>query len=156
QGSEPALQAFTVDFIQIKKQTQLNASSIQDHKDTNAISPPVKQGIQKKTTTATTLIQSPMSKIKENVSLLEIDIVELKELIMSHLQDHSNLEQLMKDIMNLRQDIKYLQRDREQMSKELQQTKEELRDLKSTLGRKLTETKTEMQEELTGLKSELR
>lgn len=35
QGSEPALQAFTADFIQIKQQARLNTSLIQDHTDIN-------------------------------------------------------------------------------------------------------------------------
>ncbi len=77
QGSEPALQAFTADFIQIKQQAHLNTSLIRDHKDINTTSSPVKY-IQKKKTTATALIQSPMSKMKEKFSLLEIDVVELK------------------------------------------------------------------------------
>ncbi len=77
QGSEPALQAFIVDFIQIKQQAHLNTSLIQDHTDINTNSSPVKD-IQKKTKTATSLIQSPRSKMKEKFSLLEIDVVELK------------------------------------------------------------------------------
>ncbi len=72
-----ALQAFTADFIQIKQQAHLNTSLIQAHTDINTTSSPVKD-IQKKKTTATALIQSPMSKMKEKFSLLEIDVVELK------------------------------------------------------------------------------
>ncbi|XP_016295923.1 uncharacterized protein LOC107653656 [Sinocyclocheilus anshuiensis] len=155
QGSEPALQAFTVAFIQIKQQAHLNTSFMQDHKDTNTNSSPVKD-IQKKTTTATALIQSPMSKMKEKFSLLEIDMVELKELIMSQLKDNSDLEQLKKDMMNLKQETEYLQRNKEQMSKELHQAREELKEFKSTFRRQITEIKTEMQEELSVLKSELR
>ncbi len=155
QGSEPALQAFTADFIQIKQQTHLNTSLTQDHTAINTTSSPVKD-IQKKKTTATALIQSPMSKMKEKFSLLEIDVVELKELIMFQLKDNSDLEQLTKDMMNLKQETEYLLRNKEQMSKELHQAREELKELKSTFRRQVAEIKTEMQEELSVLKSELR
>ncbi|KAL0146951.1 hypothetical protein M9458_057890 [Cirrhinus mrigala] len=80
-------------------------------------------------------------------------MVELKELIMSHLKVNSNLEQLTK--MNLKQETEYLLKNKEQMSKELQEAREELKEFKSTFRRQITEIKTEMQEELSVLKSEL-
>ncbi|RXN26491.1 hypothetical protein ROHU_020970 [Labeo rohita] len=82
-------------------------------------------------------------------------MVELKELIMSHLKDNSNLEQLTKDMMNLKQETEYLLKNKEQMSKELQEAREELKEFKSTFRRQITEIKAEMQEELSVLKSEL-
>ncbi|XP_026076504.1 uncharacterized protein LOC113054918 [Carassius auratus] len=154
QGSEPALLAFSADFLQIKQQTCLNTSLVQDHIDMNTNSSPVKDT--QKTTTATALTQSPMSKMKEKFSLLEIDMVDLRELIMSNLKDNSDLEQLTKDMMNLKQETEYLLRNKEQMSKELHQAREELKELKGTFRRQITEIKTEMQEELSVLKSELR
>ncbi len=75
---------------------------------------------------------------------------------MSQLKDNSDLEQLTKDMMNLKQETEYLLRNKEQMSKELHQAREELKELKSTFRRQVADIKTEMHEELSVLKSELR
>lgn len=75
---------------------------------------------------------------------------------MSQLKDNSDLEQLTKNMLNLKQETEYLMRNKEQMSKELHQAREELKELKSTFRRQVAEIKTEMQEELSVLKSELR
>lgn len=147
QGSEPALQTFVMDFSQIKNQTQLDTNFKQDRTEIKSNTSPT-QDTQKKTTAATPLVQSPMSRMKEKFSLLEIEMVELKELILSHLKDNNDLQQL-------KQETESLQKNKEQLSKELQETREELKELKTTFRRQITEIKTEMQEELSALKSEL-
>ncbi|ROL55333.1 hypothetical protein DPX16_22809 [Anabarilius grahami] len=151
QGSESALKVFIEDFEHIKT---LALSDEDDNKDMNTDASPGKS-VQKVTVTSATVIPSPISRMKDNFSLLEVEVVELKELILSHLKDN-NMEQLTIDIKNLRQEVEYLQRHREEMLKEFQQTKDELTEVKSTLRRQLTEVRIEMQEELSALKSALR
>lgn len=147
QGSESALKIFIKDFELIKKL----ALSDEGYKNMNIVPSPEKS-VLKTTVTSATTIPSPMSRMKDNFSLLEVEVVEIKELILSHLKDN-NMEQVTIDIKNLKQEVESLQRHREEMTEELQKTKDELREVKSTLGRQLTEVRKEIQEELSALKS---
>jgi len=63
------------------------------------------------TVTSATAILSPMSRMKDNFSLLEVEVVEIKELLLSHLKDF-NMEQVTIDIKKLKQEVEHLQRDR--------------------------------------------
>ncbi len=156
QGSESALKVFIEEFEEIKTLALSDNDEDDDptqanNKDPNTDTSPGKSD-QKIAMTPKTI--TSVSRMKDSFSLLEVEVVELKEFIISHLSNN-NMEQLTNDILNLRQEIKYLQSDREEMSLELQQTKDEVREIKSTLGKQLKEVRAEMQEELSALKSTL-
>ncbi len=156
QGSESALKVFIEEFEEIKTLALSDNDEDDDptqvnNNDPNTGTSPGKSD-QKIAMTPKTI--TSVSRMKDSFSLLEVEVVELKEFILSHLSNN-NMEQLTNDILNLRQEIKYLQSDQEEMSKELQQTKDEVREIKSTLGKQLKEVRAEMQEELSILKSTL-